>query len=72
MKNISFYIWKLSVFYGEIFNVFEWACFRNGMLYLVSEKYIDYKQIDRKAGFYAYAMLFAVVLLVFVRKTSRK
>ena len=30
-KNIRIFIWKLSVFGGEIFNilVFEQACFRN-------------------------------------------
>ena len=30
MKNIRIFIWKLSVFGGEIFNIFEYACFRNG------------------------------------------
>ena len=29
MKNIRIFIWKLSVFAGEIFNIFEKACFRN-------------------------------------------
>ena len=29
MKIIRIFIWKLSVFGGEIFNIFEWACFRN-------------------------------------------
>ena len=31
MKNIRFFIWKVSFFWGcKIFNIFEWACFRNG------------------------------------------
>ena len=29
MKNIIILIWKLSVFGGDIFNIFEYACFRN-------------------------------------------
>ena len=29
MKNIRIFIWKLLVFGGEIFNIFEYACFRN-------------------------------------------
>ena len=29
MKNIRIFIWKLSVFGGEIFNIFEQVCFRN-------------------------------------------
>ena len=29
MKNIRIFIWKLSVFGGEMFSVFEEACFRN-------------------------------------------
>ena len=28
-KYQSFFIWKFSVFGGEIFNIFELACFRN-------------------------------------------
>ena len=28
-KNISVFIRKLSVFGGEIFNIFEWACLRH-------------------------------------------
>ena len=29
MENIRIFIWKLSVLGGEIFNIFEQACFRN-------------------------------------------
>ena len=29
MTNIRIFIWKLSVFGGEIINVFEKACFHN-------------------------------------------
>ena len=29
MKNIRIFIWKLLVFGGEIFNIFEQTCFRN-------------------------------------------
>ena len=29
MKNIRVFVWKISVFGGEIFYVFEQACFRN-------------------------------------------
>ena len=33
MKKISdFFIWKLLDFDGEIFNIFEYACFRNGKI----------------------------------------
>ena len=31
-KNIRIFICKLLVFGGEIFNIFEWACFCNGLL----------------------------------------
>ena len=30
MKNIRIFIWKLSVFGGEIFNIFDEACFHKG------------------------------------------
>ena len=32
MKNIRIFICKLTVFGGEIFNIFERACFRDGYL----------------------------------------
>ena len=31
-KISDFFIWKFSVFGGEIFNIFEQACFRNEVL----------------------------------------
>ena len=34
MKNIRIFIWKLLVFGGEIFNIFEQACFRNDIIWL--------------------------------------
>ena len=32
-KISEFFIWKFSVFEGEIFYVFEWACFRNSLYF---------------------------------------
>ena len=32
MKNIRIFIWKLSIFGDEMFNIFEKACFINDML----------------------------------------
>ena len=30
-KISEFLVWKFSVFGGEIFNIFEYVCFRNGI-----------------------------------------
>ena len=42
-----FFIWKLSVFGGEIFSIFESACFRNGLLFFF--RYLG-KSILRDCG----------------------
>ena len=33
MNNIRIFIWKLSVFGGEVFNIFEYVWFRNGLFF---------------------------------------
>ena len=40
MKHIRIFIWKLAVFGDEIFNIFEYACFRNEKCWKHSFKFL--------------------------------
>ena len=42
MKSIRVFIWKLSVFGGEIFNISEKTCFRNGYIWRLWVKFSTY------------------------------
>ena len=57
MKNIRvFFIWKFSVFGGELFYIFELACFRNGYVFCHCGSFVDFSTLGLEKNFASFVL----------------